>query len=388
MTDPDVHRLTIGEREIVLVGTAHISKESADLARRVIEEEQPDTLCLELDTARYEQLSQGEKFEQLDVKEIIRRQQLMPLLLNLVLVSYQRQLGGKLGVSPGTEFIVAADAAHELGIPLSLCDRDIRVTLRRAWGAISFWKKFLLLSSVMGAAFEDQEISEADLQHMREQDVVTRLIEELGAAFPGLAQVLIYERDTYLAEKIRRSDGRRIVAVIGAGHVSGVRRILESQVGADLTPMETIPPGSWIWTFLGWSMPAMILGAMLWIGWQRGAAAAGGQAISWILITGVPSMVGTILAAGHPLTILSALLAAPITTLTPLLGVGYITAFVEAYLRPPRVYELRSAAQDVGVFSKWWSNRLLRLFLVFILSSIGGSAGMFAGSTRLIRELF
>lgn len=387
LDSPDVHRVRLGEREIILVGTAHVSRESADLVRQVIEAVRPDTVCVELDAARYAQLRNRQKFEALDLKQIIRQQQLAPLILNLLLVSYQQKLGGQLGVLPGSEFLAAVETAEQLGIPVSLSDRDVKVTLRRAWASLTWKQEFLLLGSLMASAFEKQELTEDDLRRLREQDVVSRLIEELGRELPGLTTVLISERDTYLAERIRRADGQRIVAVVGAGHVEGIRRILAAGQPTDLAPLDVIPAPSPVWHWLTWSMPVMILGAIGWIGWRHGVAEAGNNLLFWVAVTGIPSMVATLLAAAHPLTALSALLAAPITTLTPVLGVGYIAAFVEAYVRPPRVYELRSAGADASKPRQWWSNRLLRILLIFILSSLGGSLGMFVGSAEIVRGL-
>lgn len=386
----DVERITVDGREIILVGTAHISRESADLVRHVIEVERPDCVCLELDERRYVALSQKNRFESLDLKQVIRQQQLTTLFLNLILVAYQQQLGGKLGVLPGTEFIEAATVANALGIPMVLCDRDVRVTLRRAWGTISLWRRFVLFGSVLQSAFNKQTLTEDDLRALRSQDVGTRLINELGQEFPGLKAVLIDERDTYLAEKIRRSTGQRVVAVVGAGHMQGIRATLAEprQVELELAALETVPPVSNAWKWIGWGMPALIFVAIAWIGWEKGAGAAGDNLLFWVLITGVPSMVGTLLALAHPLTVLTALVAAPITSLTPVLGVGYVAAFVEAYLRPPRVHEFQSVAQDFNSLRQWWKNRLLRILLVFLLSTLFGATGTLIGSAKIVRNLF
>ncbi len=384
----DVERVNVEGREFILVGTAHISRESVDLVRQVIETERPDCVCIELDERRYAALSQKSRFEALDLKQIIRQQQLTTLFLNLILVAYQQQLGGQLGVLPGTEFLEAATLANELGIPLVLCDRDVRVTLRRAWGAISLWRRFVLFGSVLHSAFNRPTLTEDDLRQLRTEDVGTRLINELGREFPGLKAVLIDERDTYLAEQIRRSVGARVVAVVGAGHMQGIRAALTAAQPVDLTRLETTPPVSNAWKWIGWGMPALIFIAIAVIGWQKGAAAAGDNLLFWVLITGVPSMIGTLIAWAHPLTVLTALVAAPITSLTPVLGVGYVAAFAEAYLRPPRVYEFQSVAQDFNSLRQWWKNRLLRILLVFLLSTLFGATGTLIGSAKIMRNLF
>ncbi len=388
LESPDVYRVRLGNREIILIATAHVSRESAVLVQQAIKAAQPDSVCVELDEARHAQLRNQQRFESLDLKQVIRQQQLLPLLVNLLLVSYQQKLGGKLGVLPGSEFIAAIEEAERQNVRVMLCDRNIKVTLRRAWAALTWCQEFMLLAAVLGSAFETPDLTEEDLRHMREQDIVTRLIEELGRELPGLSTVLIDERDHYLAERIRQAPGDRVLAVVGAGHVKGILQALTSDHTVDLASLETIPPSSAVWQWLAWSMPAVIIAAIAWIGWQHGVTEAGNNILFWVLITGVPSMLATLLAAAHPLTALSALVSAPITTLSPILGVGYIAAFVEAYVRPPRVYELRNSARDVSSLRQWWTNRLLRILLVFVLSSLGGSAGMLIGSAEIIRNLF
>jgi pheromone shutdown-related protein TraB len=384
----DVHRVHVGEREFIVVGTAHVSRESAELVRRVIDEERPDGVCIELDAGRYEALSQPQRFEALDLRQVIRTRQLSTLTLNLVLAAYQRSLGLKLGVKPGTELLEAARAAEERGIPMHLCDRDVRVTLRRAWRALGFWRKAVLMASLLGGLFEKQEISEEDLQELREADVLSRLLAELGEAFPGLKTVLIDERDAYLAERIRRSPGSRLVAVVGAGHVEGIRQHLEGEAAPDLEPLDEIPAASSGLRIIGWSIPALIVSALVAIGMQQGLSAAGQNLSYWILANGLPSALGALIAMAHPATIASAFVAAPITSLTPVIGAGYVTAFVQSYLRPPLVRELSTALEDLGSARGLWRNRLLRILLVFILTTLGSLIGTWVGAAEIFSNLF
>jgi len=383
----DVARIAVGEREFVLVGTAHISRESVELARRVIAEEKPDCVCLELDQRRYEALTQETPFESLDLKEVIRRGQLSTLILNLVLASYQRRLGGQLGVTPGTELLEAARVAQAAGIPIELCDRDVRITLRRAWDSLSFWRRCLLLSTSITALFQPQEISEEEIRHLRRQDVLSALMKEIGDEFPDLKAVLIDERDAYLAERMQSALGRRVVAVVGAGHVAGIRTALTRAARVNLAPLEALPPTSPLWKLAGWSIPAAVIGAIVFIGWRHGVAAAWGSALVWSASTGVPAMAGAAAAFAHPLTAVVALLAAPITTLTPLIGVGHVAALAQAYLQPPLVREFQSVPDEIGTLSRWWSNRLLRIFLVFLLTTLGGSLGVFVGGAEILKKL-
>jgi len=384
---PDVQIIEAGGREFILVGTAHVSRQSAELVREVIEKERPECVCVELDSQRFKSLSEQRKWESLDLKALIRQKQLSTLLINLLLASYQKKLGDKLGVMPGVELLEATKTAGEFNIPIALCDRDIRVTLRRAWHSMSFWNKMKLMSAGLAGIFDNQEISEERLSEIRQKDVLNELIMELGAAMPVLKTVLIDERDTYLAQKIREAEGEKIVAVVGAGHVQGISAALNNGQSRDLAEIEKIPPVSPIWKWIGWGIPAIILGSIAYIGWTKGAAAAGENILFWILANGIPSALGAALAFGHPLTILSAFLGAPITSLTPVIGAGYVAAFVQVYARPPVVKEFQAVSEDAGVFKRWWQNKLLRVFLVFIFSGVGSAIGTYVGGYEIISNL-
>jgi pheromone shutdown-related protein TraB len=290
-------------------------------------------------------------------------------------------------VKPGAELLEAARCAEAEGIPVALCDRDVRVTLRRAWRALSFWKRMLLVSTFSAAIFEREELSEEDLRELRRTDVLSRLLSELGEAFPGLKRVLIDERDAYLAERIRETPGRRLLAVVGAGHVAGLVQTLEQGSAVDLDALSTTPPSSRLTHLLGWGIPALVLLSVVAIGLRDGSAVAGENVAFFALATGLPSAAGTLLALGHPATVISALLLAPLTAISPLIGIGHVTALVQSWVRPPLVRELSSALEDLGTARGLWQNRLLRVLLVFTLSTIGGMIGTWVGGARLLSSL-
>jgi pheromone shutdown-related protein TraB len=356
--------------------------------RRVIETEKPDHVCVELDEQRFKALSQKNRWESLNLKQVIRNRQLPTLLINLLLSSFQKRIGGKLGVLPGTELLEATKAAEDHGIPYSLCDRNIRVTMLRAWRSMSLWKKNQLLAAILAGAAGSEELSEEELARMRQHDVLSEMMNELATAMPNLKRILIDERDTYLAEKILQADGKRIVAVVGAGHVEGIKAALHAGERADLAPIEEIPDAVPVGRIIGWGIPVVILGSLGLIAYTKGGAVAGENLVFWILANGIPAGIGAILALAHPLTILTAFLAAPITSLTPVIGAGYVTAFVQAFVQPPLVRDFHGVTDEIARLRCWWSNRLLRLFLAFLFPTLGSLIGTGVGGSKILSDLF
>ncbi len=384
----DVHRIELDGREFILVGTAHVSRESAELVREVIQKERPDCVCIELDAQRFQALSQRRRWESLDLKQVIRQKQLAPLIANLVLASYQKKLGGALGVVPGTELLEAARVADELGIPVELCDRDVRITLRRAWASMSLWNKAKLLAALLTSVVDRPELDEAELRRIRDQDVLSELMRELGDELPAVKTTLIDERDAFLSHRILASGGERIVAVVGAGHVEGIRRSLAEGRAVDIDAISVIPPVPPIVKWIGWGVPTLILAALAGIGIRKGAAVAGANLVYWIVANGVPTTIGAFVALAHPAVVVSAFAVAPVTSLIPVIGAGYVLAFFQAYLVPPKVREFESVAEDMGSFRAWWRSRLLRIFLVFLLTTLGSLLGTCAGGAEIVSNLF
>ena len=383
----DVHPIISNGRTILLVGTAHISQHSVDLVTKVIETQQPNAVCIELDERRYQALKDEKRWQKLDLKSVIRNKQLSTLMVSLMMASYQKKLGENLGVSPGAELLAAARTAQSLDIPFFLCDRDIRVTLRRAWKSTSLFKKCYLLSSLLVGMFDTEAIDEKKLEELKKKDVLTELMAEMGESLPHMKKVLIDERDIYLAEKIKATPGSKVVAVVGAGHVEGIKQQFNRDNSNLMGEINTIPPVSKGWKTAGWLIPLIIISSIGLIGWLKGAGTAGANIQYWILANGIPASIGAVLALAHPATILSAFAAAPITSLTPVIGAGYVTSFVQVMACPPVVHEFESVGDDISSFTGWWRNKLLRVFLVFILTGIGSFIGTYVGGYEIIRTL-
>jgi pheromone shutdown-related protein TraB len=253
---------------------------------------------------------------------------------------------------------------------------------------MSLWQKIKFMTVGLAGIFEKEEITEEKLEEIRDKDVLSEMMIELGKVLPVLKTVLIDERDMYLSEKIKHAVGNKIVAVVGAGHVSGICSYLESKGDVDLTSIEIIPKASPAVKLIGWGVPALIIASLVYIGLTKGSDAASSNVIFWILANGIPSAFGTLIAFGHPITIITAFLAAPLTSLTPVIGAGYVAAFVQTYYAPPIVKEFKTVTEDLNHFKLWWKNKLLRILLVFILSGLGSALGTYVGAYEIVSNLF
>lgn len=372
-------------RSIYIVGTAHVSQKSVEEVAQVIEELRPDTVCVELDQSRYEALIDDSRWKRLDLFQIIRQKKVLYLLSNLALSAYQKRIGDRMGVRPGAELLAAVEKAKAVGAKLILVDRDIQATLKRTWHRLGFWNKARLTSGMLVAPFSMQEMSEEQIENLKDRDAISELMDELALVMPDLKEPLIDERDQYLVASVREAPGTRIVAVVGAGHVRGMVNFLRTPV--DRAALSTIPPPSrWV-TALGWLIPLVVLGAFA-VGWREHQGESLVQMLrAWVLPTSIGCGLFTLLALGHPLTILSGILAAPLTTLNPTIGAGMVTALVEAWLRRPTVEDCQGVPQAIMHPGSWYRNRATRVLLVFILSSIGASIGMAVGTTWVLSLL-
>ena len=373
----DIYRINSADgREIILIGTAHISQSSKELVRETIEKESPDTVCVELDEGRFKSLKEPDRWKNTDLKQVIKKKQLATLIANLVLGSYQKRMGAQTGVKPGAELKEAAETAEGQGAQLVLADRDIKITLKRTWACTPWYRKLSLLGGLFASIFDKTEISEEELSKIKEQDALSSMMQEFGKSFPEVKQVLIDERDQFLASKIKNAAGQKVVAVVGAGHVKGIASIIrENKELPSEESISVIPKGAPIWKIIGWAIPLAIIASIIFVGYNAGVEKAGQLSLQWAMLTGGGAMLGTIIAGGHPVTILVALVAAPFTGLTPLIGVGFFTALTQVYMRPPRVSEMETLADDIWQVKRWWKNRVTRVILCFLCPGIPAIIG-------------
>ncbi len=368
-------------REIVIMGTAHVSRESVDEVCAYIAEQSPNHVCVEIDAARYQSLTSGAGWSQLNIYQVLKSRRGFLLLGNLVLSSFQKRIGADLGVKPGEEMRAAIEASQAAGIPYSLCDRDIQTTLKRAWMKTGFWGKNKLLAALLSSVFTRESFNAEEIESLKQTSAIESMMNELADYLPSVKHVLIDERDRFLATRIFEARGERILAVVGAGHVPGIvswlKRLESGEASTDLSDINVIPPPKPISKVLPWVIPAAVF-TLIVLGFVRSGWAGGFSMLSrWILVNGTLSAVGALAALAHPVTIIASFLAAPFTSMNPTIGVGMVSGLIEAVLRKPRVSDFESLQDDILSVRGFFRNRLTHILLVFLFSTIGSAIGTF-----------
>lgn len=381
-----VTELVDGDTTYYVVGTAHVSQRSIEEVRAVIAHVKPDVVCVELDQARHDALTRDSAFRDLDVFKVVREGRTLYLLAHLALASYQRRIGASLGVKPGAELMAAVAAANEAGIPVALIDRDINITLKRTWTNLGLWKRSMLLSSLVVGWDDDGKgdaVTAATVEDLKEPKALSEMLTELGRAVPQIKGPLIDERDQYLAAKaIEAGAGRRkVVAVVGAAHVPGMRdnwaRATRGEI--DRAALDKLPPASLIWRALKWLVPALFVVALI-VGWQRSDTTSFAEMmLAWVLPTSVGAASLTLLAGGSLLSVLSALVVAPIAAIHPLLGTGMVVGVVEAWWRKPSVADCEKLPDDIQSLRGFWRNPVTRTLLIAVASGLGTAGGFWVG---------
>ncbi len=366
----------IGERSFTLVGTAHVSSASIDEVITVIRTVMPDRICVELDDARYKAMINPASWEQMDIVKIIKEGKVFFMLANLALSSFQRRMGT--GIQPGREMLAAIETAQELDIPFSLCDRPVPITLKRAWSKSNFWNKSKLIAQLIAAAFSNEKPDEEEIEKLKNASELDYMMEEMASYLPSVKEVLIDERDKYLASKIWEAQGNNVVAVVGAGHMKGIEAWLHRFAGgesADVSSFEVLPPKSVLSKYSGLLFPLILLGLIVAGFFTSGILKSVEMLAQWWLLSGTLSAIGTALCWVHPVSIPIAFLSAPIGTISPVLAMGMFPALFEAWIHKPRVEDFQNLMSDVASLKGFYKNKITHILLVFIMSSLGGAIG-------------
>lgn len=374
----DYIRVQVEDKEIILVGTAHISQDSVDTVVRTIDELLPDAVCVELDQQRYNSLINQKGWESLNLKEVIKKGQIPFLLTNLALSSYQKRMGLHTGVKPGAELAAAAQSAEGRGMAVELVDRNIRTTLLRVWRKTGLWNKLKVMAALFGSLFESQKLDEQELARLRESDTLSNMLEEMGKLLPSVKQILVDERDTHMAYHIRNAPGERVLAVVGAAHLPGILTKLKQEISPrQIAELTTIPAKTTFSKIIPWLIPGIVIALFIGGFFFGNRDQLANAATAWVLANGLLSALGALLAFGHPVTVVCAFVAAPLTSLNPTIGAGFVTGLVQALIAAPTVRDMEHVGDDLITLKGWWSNRLARVLLVFLFSSIGSAVGTF-----------
>ena len=379
-----VIRIDYKSKEIILIPTAHVSQASAKLVRDTIDEEKPDSICIELDEQRYKNLKNPDAWKNTNIIDIIKQKKVTLLIANLILSSYQKNIAKKLKTKPGQEMIEGIKASEELGINLVLADRSIQTTFMRIWRKMGFFEKIKLFFSLM-AMDEDEDVSEEDLQKLIERDNLELAIEDMGKDYPQIAATLLHERDKYLAYNIKNASGDKIIAILGAAHTPGVEEeIFKNQ---NIEELNKVPPKSLAGKIVPWLIPVLIV-ILIVFGFKQNMDTGIEQIKSWFLFNSIFAAIFTVLCLPHQLSVLTAFIAAPFTSINPMLACGWFAGLVEASLKKPTVEDVNNIPDDIFNIKSWIHNKFLKALLVVILANLGSSIGTIIAGSKIIQSLF
>lgn len=376
-----------------LLGTAHVSRASIDAVKAAIASGSYDTVAVELDAQRHRALTDPQAMAKLDLFQIIREGKIGLVAANLALAAYQRRLAEQLGVEPGAELKAAAIGATDSGLHLQLIDRDVGTTLKRAWSSLGFWGRSKLMAGLAGSLFVNEQVDEEEIERLKQGDILEASFGEFATQTPQLFEAVITERDRYMAARLREgaSEGksREVLAVVGAGHLKGLAVALaegQADPAATVAELNHIPEGSRVpWFTLIFA--SLLLAGFAW-GFHQGGIDFGAKLVlDWVLITAIGGAIGCAAAGGHPLSILAAALASPITPLVPALSSGMVSAFTEAWVRKPTYQDMLNLRQDTDTLKGWWRNRFARVFVNFVLANAGTSIAVWIAGANLLHKL-
>jgi pheromone shutdown-related protein TraB len=374
-----------------LLGTAHVSHESVDAVRAAIASGEFDAVSIELDAQRLHALTDPDALARLDLVKVLREGKTALFAANLGLAAYQRRLAEQLGIEPGAELKAAATDAKERGLPLHLIDRDVGLTFKRAMQRLGWWGRAKMSAGLMVSLFGDEEVGAQQIEDLKEGDMLEASFGEFARENPALYETIIGERDRYMGARLRETSGtaRNVLAVIGAGHLQGLARHLRedaSDPGAVRAELESVAEKSSIpwFTIL---LTAFVLGGFAWGFWRGGFDVGADLVLQWVLVTGTLGALGCAIAGGHPLSIVAAFVASPLTPLHPALASGTVSALVEAWIRKPTYADFMALRDDVQTLRGWWRNRVARVLLNFFLTSLGTAIGVWTGGLSMLGKI-
>ena len=376
--------------DVLLVGTAHVSPESVKEVKEAIESYKPDVVAVELCKSRYKVLTEKERWDETPITSFLQGGKAYLLLAQTFLASIQRKIGKELGSEPGAEMVAAITEAKNKGIEVALVDRDISVTLKRAWRKMGFREKMRLALEFIKAMVGYDEDEDFDINELMEQDVISAMMEEFGKIAPSATDVLINERDKYIAKRILDEKKKgKVLAVVGAGHIQGIESYLEKgEVNVDISSLEKVPKKRVnVAKMIAYAVPALFVSVVTWVLVTSGLSSLNKVLdlfLWWFLINGFLAAAGAAIARGHPLSVLTAFVAAPFTSLNPAVAAGWFAGIVEAKLRMPTVKDFQQLNKVEGL-GDFLNNRVIRLLMVVALANLGSTIGTVVAIPYIIK---
>jgi pheromone shutdown-related protein TraB len=392
LNDQPIEHLSINGCNITILGTAHVSQASADAVDSLLSNEDFDAAAIELCPGRYNALIDPDSLSRMDLFSVIKNGKAAMVTASLALGAFQQKMADELGIEPGAEMKKAAEIAQLKHIPVLLIDRDVGTTLKRVYRNVPWWKRMELFSGLLASVMFSEKVNKEDIEKLKEGDMLDATFSQFAESSKEIYDPLVNERDQYMARRLfdeaNSGEHKNILAVIGAGHLKGIKNYLEQQLEntKTLEELDSIPAKSNWPKFIPWAIVALVF-IGFGIGFNRAPELGWQLVIEWVVINGGLSALGALLANAHPITIITAFLAAPLTSLNPTVGAGMVTAAVEAWVRKPRVGDFSTLRQDTANITGWWKNRVSRTLLVFFLSSLGSAAGTYIAGFRIYEQL-
>lgn len=391
-TGQPIRTVVSGDVEFTLLGTAHVSRASMEAAQAMAASGDYDAVAVELCPSRHHTLMNPDALARMDLFQVFRQGKVSMVMASLALGAYQQRLAEQCGIEPGAEMKAAVEAARAAGLPVLLIDREVGTTLRRCWSAVPWWKRMMLVAGLVTSVLSREKVDEAEIERLKEGDMLESAFTQFAEEAPELYGPLITERDRYMAARLRQeaegSGCKRILAVVGAGHLAGLSQHLDSPAApeGEIAALDALPPPARWPKFVPWVIIVLVLTGFS-IGFWRSPELGLALVADWVFINGGLAACGALVAGAHPLTVLAALFAAPLTSLNPTVGVGFITAPVETWLRRPNVGDFAQLRHDTATARGWWRNRVARIFLVFLFTTLGSAAGTYIAGFRIFGRL-
>jgi len=402
VNEQPVFQHQLAGKTITVLGTAHVSKSSADKVKELLSTGNYDGVAIELCPSRYNSMIDPDSLAKMDLFQVFKDGKASMVVASLALGAYQQKMAEELGIEPGAEMRMAIDQAKEMNAEVHLIDREVGTTLKRVYNNVPWWKKMGIMGGLLGSVVSTEKVSEEDIERLKEGDMLETTFAQFAEQEQALFEPLIDERDQYMAARLEQivssSDNQSILAVVGAGHLKGIESYLakDEQISTveklHSTAQETIDrlnalPKKSRWPkLIPWVIVAILLTGFA-VGFSKNTDLGIQLIIYWVLINGSLSALGAAIAKGHPLTIVGAFCAAPLTSLNPTIGAGMVTAAIELYLRKPNVGDFSDLRKDTTHISGWWKNKVARTLLVFFFSTIGSAIGTYVAGFLIFERL-